>query len=67
VERIDFTDSESGGGFVGVRVFSNSVGLTISLEADGDIEVMLDPSVAAEIAAALERSVAAVRGRAAEL
>jgi hypothetical protein len=67
VERIDFTDGESGGdGFVGVRICSNSVGLIISLEADGDIEVILDPSVATEIASALERSVAAVRSRAAE-
>ena len=67
VERIDFTDHDSGGtGFAGVRVWVDSVGLTLSLEANGDMEVILDPSVATEIARALERAVAAVRSRSTE-
>lgn len=61
--RIDFTDREGGGdGFAGVRVCGNHIGLTVSLEKNGDIEVFLDPAVVSELVRALEHSVSKVRG-----
>jgi hypothetical protein len=56
-EIVNFVDCETNErGFLGVRVAGNVVGLAVSLERDGDIEVFLDGETVALVASAIERA-----------
>ena len=49
-----FVDGDTGDqGYLNVRVVKPGVGLTLSLESNGDIEVFLDETTVRRIAAAL--------------
>ena len=59
---IKFIDQDSGqAGFVAVRTEDEVVGLALSLEANGDIEVFLDSSQVAALIQALEQAVSAAQ------
>jgi hypothetical protein len=61
IASINFVDKDSGQpGFVGIRVQGAVVGLTLSLQDDGDIEVFLGSDDARRLLDALEQARAAM-------
>ncbi len=62
LEMINFVDVESRSpGFALVRAGEDEVGLTLSLEEDGDIAVFLRPAECEQLLAVLQRAVLIAR------
>ena len=54
---IEFDDPETGDhSFVAIRKLDAAVGLTVSIESDGDIEVFMSKEIALEIARSLKEA-----------
>jgi hypothetical protein len=63
IDTINFLDSESGdSGCAIVRAVDGSVGLCLSLESDGDIEVFLSCQETETLIKALQRAIAVAAG-----
>ncbi len=58
IGTISFTDlGGSGEGVIVIRASSTRIGLAISLESDGDIEILLKPEDVTQLLVALQRAI----------
>jgi hypothetical protein len=64
IATLEFHDDEAqDDGVIIIRVAEGSVGLAVSLRADGDIEVFLSPELARTVAERLQEASRAAEGK----
>lgn len=58
IDSVSFIDRRSSqGGFVAIRAGNGEIALALSLEHDGDLEVMLDPNICEQVVKVMQRAI----------